>query len=196
MYGLNLETLYLKALHRGRLGQVWSTLSGRSRGLIPLSAVEAQCTVRDRHYAGLRAVSIDRIRGSESRCADFDRDFRPLQNHSQDRWLRVARARQADKPLPPVELVQVGEIYFVLDGHHRLSVARTIGQQIIEAEVTVWQVSDPLPGSGPLTWEERAGVSGRKQRGRRSGALREAARRLGERVLAGLRGLVPAALKT
>ena len=190
MYGLNLETLYLKALHRGRLGQVWSTLSGRSRGLIPLSAVEAQCTVRDRHYAGLRAVSIDRIRGSESRCADFDRDFRPLQNHSQDRWLRVARARQADKPLPPVELVQVGEIYFVLDGHHRLSVARMIGQQIIEAEVTVWQVSGALP------WEERTSVSGREQRGWHARALQETAHRLGERVWVGLRGLVPAALKT
>jgi hypothetical protein len=190
MYGLNLETLYLKARHRGRLGQVWSRLNGHSRGLIPLSQVEEQCTVRDRHFASIRAVSIDRIRGSESRCADFDRDFRPLQGHSHDRWLRVARARQADKPLPPVELVQVADIYFVLDGHHCLSVARTIGQQIIEAEVTVWQVSGALP------WEGTADASGREQSGWYSGALRDKAHRLGEWVLVGLRGLVPAALKT
>jgi hypothetical protein len=190
MYGYNMEVLYLKARHRGQMGQAWSALSGRSRRLIPLSEVETRCTVRDRHFAGIRTVRIDRIRGSEGRCADFDRGFNPVQDHSQDRWLRVARAWQADKPLPPVELVQVGDVYFVLDGHHRLSVARALGQQSIEAEVTVWRVSGSLP------WEKPAAASGQEQSGQRKASRQGKAHRLGERVLLSLRGLVPASLKT
>jgi hypothetical protein len=168
------------------MGRAWSALSGRSRRLIPLSEVEARCAVRERHSAGTRTVSIERIKGSEGRCTDFDCDFNPVQDHSQERWLRVARARQEDKFLPPVELVQVGDVYFVLDGHHRLSVARALGQRSIEAEVTVWQVKGLLP------WEMPAGGSGQGQSGQRDGALRGKARRLGEWVLLCLRGLVPA----
>jgi len=56
-------------------------------------------------------------------------------------------------PLPPVELVQVGDVYFVRDGHHRISVARTVGQRDIEAEVTVWHVDGPLPWEEPLATE-------------------------------------------
>ena len=61
------------------------------------------------------------------------------------RWLRVATVRGRDKVLPPVVLVQVGHVYFVRDGHHRISVARALGQLDIEAEVTIWQVSGELP---------------------------------------------------
>ena len=65
------------------------------------------------------------------------------------RWLGVAAARDHGKVLPPVVLVQVGGVYFVRDGHHRISVARALGQLDIEAEVTVWQVSGPLPWDAP-----------------------------------------------
>jgi hypothetical protein len=65
------------------------------------------------------------------------------------RWLRVAAARDQGKVLPPVVLVQVGDVYFVRDGHHRISVARTLGQLDIEGEVTVWHVSGPLPWDAP-----------------------------------------------
>jgi hypothetical protein len=65
------------------------------------------------------------------------------------RWLRVAAARDQGKVLPPVVLVQVGDVYFVRDGHHRISVARALGQLDIEAEATVWHVSGPLPWDAP-----------------------------------------------
>jgi hypothetical protein len=65
------------------------------------------------------------------------------------RWLRVAAARDQGKVLPPVVLVQVEDVYFVRDGHHRISVARALGQLDIEAEVTVWQVPGPLPWETP-----------------------------------------------
>jgi hypothetical protein len=81
-------------------------------------------------------VPMDQIQGSEGREHDFDLDFNPLQSHNMDRWVNVAVARQLGISLPPVELVQVGQIYFVRDGHHRISVAKALGQREIEAEVT------------------------------------------------------------
>jgi hypothetical protein len=95
-------------------------------------------------------VPLSQIRGSASsaRCYDFDADFRPLKHHSESRWQRIAAARQQGRKLPPVALVQVGNTYFVEDGHHRISVARAYKEQAIEAEVIVWRIAGPLP------WEQ------------------------------------------
>ncbi len=90
------------------------------------------------HYAGIQAVSIAQIHGSEGRCSDFDADFRPLAEHDRGRWLRIARARLQGAELPPVDLIRVRDGYFVRDGHHRISVAHAFGEEYIEAEVTEW----------------------------------------------------------
>ena len=148
MYGEPLDRVYTRTRRRGRLGQVWSVLSGRSCSLRSLAEVDAN-GICARHDAGLRTVRLDEICGSEGRCHDFDRRFRPLQDHSERRWLSVAFARQEGKSLPPVELIQVGEDYYVRDGHHRISVARAFGQPEIEAAVTVWQVKDTRTGAAP-----------------------------------------------
>ena len=95
-------------------------------------------------------MPVRQIRGSEGRCADFDADFRPLQTHSKGRWVNVAVARERGMGLPPVELIQVGDVYFVRDGHHRISVAKALGEEAVDAEVTVLDVTGPLP------WEPRA----------------------------------------
>jgi hypothetical protein len=93
----------------------------------------------------VRTVAIRQIRGSEGRNRDFDRNFNPLTSHSQERWMRVAEAQQRGVPLPPVQLIRVGELYFVRDGHHRISVARALRHQEIEADVVAWLVDEPLP---------------------------------------------------
>jgi hypothetical protein len=142
--------LYAAAHNRARLRGVWSALTGQPHRLLDLAAVQAQCDVRHRHHAGIRTVPIRQIRGSEGRSRDFDADFRPLRAHAKHRWLGIAGARWRGMPLPPVTLIQIGGIYFVRDGHHRISVARAFGQPDIEAEVTIWQVSGPLP------WERAA----------------------------------------
>jgi hypothetical protein len=90
----------------------------------------------------MQAVPICQIRGSQGRCHDFDRNFYPLQDHLKSRWLRVAMAWQLGLALPPVELIQVGDVYFVRDGHHRISVAKALGQLEINAEVRVWHIKD------------------------------------------------------
>jgi hypothetical protein len=144
MYGESLNILYDELRRRGKWGRVWGALSGRSRRMLSLAEVEAH-PIRGRHDAGVQAVRIDRVQGSAGRYNDFDRNLNPLQEHTRRRWISVARARQEDKYLPPVELIQVGETYYCLDGHHRLSVARAFGQKEIDAKVTVWDVGEPRP---------------------------------------------------
>lgn len=163
MLGVATEHLYEHTRTRGQRARVWSALTGRSRRLYALAEVDAGCTVRDRCDGGVRAVPIHQIRGSEGRSNDFDRDFCPLQDHTRQRWLSVARARRQGKALPPVQLVQVGEVYFCLDGHHRISVARTLGQRYIEARVTVWRVSGPLPWERPTMTSRRTSQESRNE---------------------------------
>lgn len=130
--------------------QVWSALTRRNRHLLDLAEIEANCTVLASTFAGRQTVPLSQIRGSatSARCYDFDADFRPLKSHSESRWQRIAAARQQGRNLPPVALVQVGSTYFVEDGHHRISVAKAYREQVIEAEVIVWRVAEPLP------WEQ------------------------------------------
>jgi len=99
--------------------------------------------------AGVQTVALRQIRGSEGRNRDFDRHFNPLMSHSQERWMRVAEAQQRGVPLPLVQLIRVGELYFVRDGHHRISVARALRQREIEADVVTWAVGEPLPWEQP-----------------------------------------------
>jgi hypothetical protein len=139
------RSLYSSARKRGRRGQKWSILGRCADRLLALSEFEEACDVRTRCHSGTRNVAISQIRGSEGRCNDFDGGFNPIQDHCMSRWLRIAAAREQGKILPPVVLVQVGDVYFVRDGHHRISVARALGQLDIEAEVTVWHLSGPLP---------------------------------------------------
>lgn len=137
--------LYHKAHARALLGKAGSALVGRSRRLFNLSDVRAACRVHSQHYAGIRAVPIRQIRGSEGRCGDFDASFRPLKEHNKERWIGLAVAQQLGVVLPPVELIQVGDVYFVRDGHHRVSVAQAMGQKAVDAEIVVLEVAGPLP---------------------------------------------------
>ena len=89
-----------------------------------------------RVYRGMRTVSVQQIGGSVGRCAEFDGDFMPTGASVQERWKRIDRAFHRGEELPPVSLYKVGGFYFVLDGHHRVSVAAYHGVKWIDAEVT------------------------------------------------------------
>ena len=162
-----IDRLYCRARNRGQRGQLWSALTGRSRRLLTLDEIRAACDICDNRNVGIRNVPICQIRGSEGRAGDFDSNFNPLGENNQGRWQRIAAARQGGKALPPVDLVQVGDFYFVQDGHHRISVAQALGEQDIEAKVIVWRVSGPLP------WETRTIDGNRSSQGTDvSGSLR------------------------
>ena len=85
---------------------------------------------------GFEIVDVERISGSVGRCLDFDRGFLPVCSCLGDRWRGVDRALQEAKSLPPVELYKLGGEYFVLDGNHRVSVARQRGVAAVDAMVT------------------------------------------------------------
>jgi hypothetical protein len=84
---------------------------------------------------GLQVVPLDAIVGTVDRAVDFDRGFRPTSTRLRSRWERIASAQRRGEALPPVSLYKVGDLYFVRDGHHRVSVAKSLGRTDIDAYV-------------------------------------------------------------
>jgi hypothetical protein len=143
------QALFQKAVLKGKLSKVWAKLTGRADHLLDLTTVQNSNAIVARHDKGAQVIPVARIRGSESRTKDFDSHFNPLQNHTQQRWISIAKAWLTGVNLPPVQLVQVDDAYFVRDGHHRISVARAMGQTYIDANVTSWEVYEPKPRTKP-----------------------------------------------
>jgi hypothetical protein len=85
---------------------------------------------------GLEVVALDAIVGSVDRTVDFDRGLRPTSSRLRSRWERIAAAQRRGEALPPVSLYKIGDLYFVRDGHHRVSVAKSLGRKDIDAYVT------------------------------------------------------------
>lgn len=125
---------------RARRKAAWrdwvSWLTGRSNNLSLLHQARQAMWVTGQSFYGVQTVPLDRITGTMGRTTEFDRAFFPRHHRSRERWLRVNRAYHGESVLPPVDLIKLGEAYFVMDGHHRISVARAHGQDFIEANVT------------------------------------------------------------
>lgn len=124
--------------------KIWFGLLNRARNLFDIEAIPANKVVT-RRYGGIKPVNLDCICGTLGRTSDFDTRFQPLSDRMRDRWVSIAIARSMNIPLQPVELIQIGDCYFVKDGHHRISVARARGEAAVDAEVTIWDVNGPLP---------------------------------------------------
>ncbi len=135
------QRLFDRALRTAQIKRLRAALTSRSRRLLDLAAVEAEVTITGRHALGARTVALDDIRGSLDKAGDFDCEFYPLNERSETRWVRVATAMVRGLALPPVELIQVGEVYFVVDGHHRISAARALKYTHVDAVVTEWTVA-------------------------------------------------------
>lgn len=126
---------YSRARAKAFLNRVWSVLSGQPTRLLSYDEVREKLRVGGPIYRGVQTIRIDQVAGSLNRYHQFDRAFLPTQDDTASRWQRVDRAFYEDISLPPVVLYKVGQVYFVVDGHHRVSVAREQGQEFIEAEV-------------------------------------------------------------
>jgi len=124
-----------KARFKSFLNDVRSVLSGRPNQLLSYDDVKEKLRIGGPIYRGVQTVRVDQIVGSLNRYRQFDRAFLPKQDETSSRWQRVDRAFYEDVSLPPVVLYQVGQVYFVVDGHHRVSVAREKGQEFIDAEI-------------------------------------------------------------
>lgn len=132
---INGNQVFSKLVKRGKVSMFLQKLVGKDNGLQTLAQAKARTTPVQKQGRTIVTVDIEKIVGSEGRVNDFDKQFRPLVNHTRDRWVGIAIARRQDVNLPPVELIQVGDEYYVRDGHHRISVAKTFGQATIEAEI-------------------------------------------------------------
>lgn len=151
--------LFERAYFRGWLARLWAALRRRPSRLLHLNELASGWTIHSRHFAGSRSVPIKQIRGSENRGDDFDASFHPLHEDDKDRWRRVAQAWLSRHNLPPVELIHAGDIYFVRDGHHRISVAAALGEQEIDAVVTEWEVEDVRTAAQRETANEPGGCA-------------------------------------
>jgi hypothetical protein len=127
--------LFSRAKTRGTRRTLWLKLLRKENRLQDLTQVTRNTTRQPAAPSGVVNVPLDRIIGSEGRIDDFDGAFNPLKSHNRDRWIGIAAARRQGTTLPPVELIQAGDSYYVRDGNHRVSVAKAAGQIEIEAQI-------------------------------------------------------------
>jgi hypothetical protein len=122
---------------------ILAVLTQRPSGLLSFDRVSQRLRLGTMQPLGLQDVPLDQIVGSVGRYRDFSRAFLPRQDHLRERWQRQEQLVRGGYPLPPVDLYKVGEVYFVSDGHHRVSVARQHGWPTIQARV--WEFETPVP---------------------------------------------------
>lgn len=112
--------------------------------LLPFEEVRDSLKLRHLVDRGVHEVPLDKIVGSLGRASEFDRAFLPRRESSRDRWERIARLTDGPVGFPPVELYQVGDAFFVIDGHHRISVLQSLGAPAVEAHVKEFLTPVPL----------------------------------------------------
>jgi hypothetical protein len=130
-----------------RLGSRLRLRSGDLDVLLSFDEVIAALGRRGETRLGLQTVELDDIVGSVDRTTGFDRRFRPTSDVARRRFERLAAAVRRGEDLPPVDLVKVGEVYFVSDGHHRVAVLRALGLDVVQARVTLVHTAVPA-GAG------------------------------------------------
>ena len=119
-------------------------LHGRSKALLSFDEVRSAARLDGQSYRGLREIPIDAIRGTVDRAGDFDASFLPVRAHLRRRWARLDEAMRRGEAIPPIEVYQLRDLYFVKDGHHRVSVARQLGLKTISARVIEVRTRVPL----------------------------------------------------
>ena len=142
---IEVETQEWRQARRAAFVQdVLSAFTRRPADLLPFEEVRQKLQLHNVRYLGLQDVDLDQIVGSVGRYRDFTRAFFPRQDSIQERWQRIDRLTTTGGGLPPVELYQVGQAYFVRDGNHRVSVARQHDTPSIQAYVWEYQTRVPL----------------------------------------------------
>jgi hypothetical protein len=104
--------------------------------ILPFEEVVQALGRRGERYLGQQTIELDSIVGSVDRTREFDRRFRPTSRRVRQRWQRIAEAQRRGQAMPPIRVFRVGDMHFVEDGHHRVSVARMLGHKDIDAYVT------------------------------------------------------------
>ena len=135
---------FQQARRQAAIQQVVARLTGQSIDLLSFEEVSRKLRLKGGSYLGLQDIPLDSIIGSVGRYSDFTRSFLPLRDSAQHRWARVGAATASMEGVPPIEVYKVGEAYFVLDGNHRVSVARQREATHIQAHITEFKTTVPL----------------------------------------------------
>jgi hypothetical protein len=127
---------FSRARGKAILSQLQHFLRTEQDRLLSFNDVKSILKPKNEVYQGNQTVPIKLIIGSEGRYRDFTKYFLPRSEHLRSRWERVDEAHIRDIILPPIQLYEIGGVYFVRDGNHRVSVARSQNVEFIDAEVT------------------------------------------------------------
>jgi hypothetical protein len=138
---------FKRARSRAFWSTVWGRLRGESNDLLDFEEVKHKLRLKHERHLGLQEIPLDDIIGSVGRYQDFTRKFLPKKSVNRDRWKAVDALTLDWRGFPPIEVYKVGDAYFVLDGNHRVSVARANGMATIEAYVTEFPTPVPLDSS-------------------------------------------------
>jgi len=134
---------FRRARRRAKLQETMAYLTGQSVGLLSYEEVRQKLKAREVEGRQVKEIPLKAIVGSVGRYNDFTRSFLPRQDSAEDRWARV-KARVDSMGLPLIDVYQIDQAYFVLDGNHRVSIARQIGATTIQARVTEVHTKAPL----------------------------------------------------
>lgn len=130
---------FVRARRRATIARLMARLRGEPGDVgvvLPYEEVIDALGFVGERAVGVKVVPLDAIVGSVDRGRDYDRRFRPTSGRTRGRWEQIAAAARRGESFPPVDLLRVGDLYFVRDGHHRVSVARALGRTDIDAYVT------------------------------------------------------------
>ncbi len=138
---------------RARRRQILARLANRLRRepddvnlILPFDEVAAALGRKGERSLGLQTIRLDTVVGTVDSRRDFDRRFRPTSSRVRERWARLALAQRRGESVPPIDVYRIGDLHFVQDGHHRVSIALTTGQTTIDAYVT--EVVTAVPARG------------------------------------------------
>ncbi len=131
----NSEADFNKAYNKALVHEIQHLFNPEEASLISFSDIKKLLKPKNESYIGIKTIPISSIVGSEDRYNDFDKEFFPKNLHLRSRWQSIDDAHQKDIILPPISLYELGGLYFVRDGNHRVSVAKAQGIEFIDAEV-------------------------------------------------------------
>ena len=124
-----------RARFREKILSILNLLSPEKQQLLSLYDIKSLVKPKNESYKGMKVVAVKDIVGSEGRYRDFNKAFLPRKEHLKNRWVSIDKAHISDVILPPIKLYKIGDVYFVRDGNHRVSVAKMQKVYAIDAEV-------------------------------------------------------------
>lgn len=145
------EDDFSKARNKAFINEIQHLLNPEEAKLISLNDVKQIIKPSAETYIGMQVIPVSKIIGSEGRYQDFDNRFFPKNSHLKTRWAHIDDAAIKDIILPPIKVYELAGFYFVRDGNHRVSVAKTRGVEFIDAEVVTLQSEVKLKNPENIT---------------------------------------------